>query len=121
MEEVFSCKRCGFCCHGESTVSLDPDDQENMLEVLKISREVALEKYWKINGNEIQMNTIDGHCIFYDDGCSVHEGRPWRCRQWPLVPAILLDINNLETIGASCPGIEKTAPYSDICNKIQKG
>lgn len=121
MDEVFDCKRCGFCCHGETTVSLNLDDQRNMLETLDISREVALQKYWKVNGSEIQMNTIDGHCIFYNNGCQVHKGRPWRCRQWPLVPAIIKDINNFKTISASCPGINKTASYSDICKKIQEG
>lgn len=118
MKEVFSCKRCGFCCHGESTVSLDAVDQRNMLDALKISREEALQKYWKVNGNEIQMNIVDGHCIFYENGCSVHKGRPKRCRQWPLVPAILVDINNFITIAATCPGIEQTTTYPDICNRI---
>lgn len=121
MEKTFNCKRCGFCCHGETTVSLNANDQKNMLEVLQISRQQALQKYWRVKDGQIQMKTIDGHCIFYKDGCTVHSGRPWRCRQWPLVPAILHDANNFETIRSSCPGISKAATYSVICNEIHKG
>lgn len=119
MKKIFKCKRCGFCCKGETTVSLSTEDQENMLEVLKISRTQALEKYWRVSGSEVQMKTVDGHCIFYDDGCLVHEGRPWRCRQWPLVPAILHDENNFVTIQSSCPGIANTVSYSEICDEVK--
>lgn len=121
MNTIFSCKRCGFCCHGESTVSLDKGDQKNMLKVLKISRDEASKKYWRISDKEIQMKTVDGHCIFYQEGCTVHRGRPWRCREWPLVRAILIDKDNFETIRSSCPGIAKTASYQDICSLIKEG
>ncbi len=120
MEKVFSCKRCGFCCQGETTVSLSVEDQKNIAELVNLSLEEALQKYCVINGNEVQMKTIDGHCIFYDNGCKVHGGRPWRCRQWPLVPAILCDENNLVTIRSSCPGISKTASYTAMCNAVKR-
>lgn len=121
MEKVFSCKRCGFCCQGETTVSLDVDDQEKMLEVLKVAREEALAKYWKIACGQIQMQTINGHCIFYNDGCTVHKGRPWRCREWPLVSAILNGKENFKTIRSSCPGISPSVTYADICKEITQG
>ncbi len=120
MEKVFACKRCGFCCHGETTVSLSEDDQSKMLEVLEVSREEALQRYWRETGVEIQMKTIDGHCVFYDEGCTVHRGRPWRCRQWPLVPAILYDEVNLGIIRSSCPGIVSDVSYRDICRVVKK-
>ncbi len=120
MEKIFNCKRCGFCCQGESTVSLSVEDQKNMLDVLKISRKEAKEKFWRVNGSEIQMKTIDGHCVFYNEGCNIHEGRPWRCRQWPLVPAIICDKTNLVSIKSSCPGLVSTVSYAEICNEIEK-
>ena len=36
--EIFACARCGFCCHGETTVSLDEHDQERMIRALGLSR-----------------------------------------------------------------------------------
>jgi len=90
-----------------------------MLETLKISRNEAFKKYWRKSDNQVQMKTVEGHCIFYKDGCSVHSGRPWRCRQWPLVDAILTDKDNLNIIRSSCPGFAENASYEDICQLIR--
>lgn len=120
MTNIFSCKRCGFCCHGETTVSLDAEDQQRMLEYLEISREEAFARFWRGSENQVQMKTVDGHCIFFDNGCTVHPGRPWRCRQWPLVPAILVDRNTLESIRSSCPGFAKRATYTAVCDVVKQ-
>ncbi len=119
-KELFSCKQCGICCFGETTVSLDPTDQENMLTVLGVSREVAMEKYWRLQDGQIQMKTVNGHCIFYNDGCTVYTGRPWRCRQWPFVNAIVSDIDNFHIIKNSCQGFSETAKYELICEYIRE-
>ncbi len=121
MDNVFLCRRCGYCCQGETTVSLNEKDQENMLCFLEITREEALGKYWRFTDGEVQMKTINGHCIFFEDGCTIHQARPWRCREWPLVRAILIDRINLDSISSSCPGINKDASYTDICRIIEDG
>ncbi len=113
-KKIFECTQCGFCCHGETTVSLDQNDQKRMVEELGLSAEEVASKYWQINGSTVQMKTIQGHCIFYDSGCSVYQGRPWRCAQWPLVPALVDDENNFITIRESCPGINKNMSYQDF-------
>ena len=118
MTHIFSCKRCGHCCHGQTTVSLDADDQAIMLELLKISEEEALQKFWRRSGSVIQMQILNGHCIFYDDGCTMHAGRPKKCREWPLVRAIVTDKINLETIRSFCCGLSSTASYEEICKEI---
>ena len=112
--EIFACARCGFCCHGETTVSLDEHDQERMIRALGLSREETARRYWRVTGSTVQMQVRDGHCIFFDDerGCTVHEGRPWRCRQWPLHPSMLDDENNYRTISESCPGIRTDIDYA---------
>jgi Fe-S-cluster containining protein len=119
--DIFTCARCGFCCHGETTVSLDERDQERMIRVLGLSREEVARRYWRITGSMVQMQVQDGHCIFYDDrcGCTVHEGRPWRCRQWPLHPSMLDDENNYRTISASCPGIRTDIDYAEFCRILR--
>lgn len=120
IEQIFSCTMCGFCCHGETTVSLNAADQKRMIDTLGLPVEQVREKYWRITGSVVQMQVVDGHCIFYDNGCTVHKGRPWRCRQWPLHPSILEDESNFETIKESCPGINRTVSYSDFCRILQK-
>ncbi|TKB27618.1 YkgJ family cysteine cluster protein [Desulfopila sp. IMCC35006] len=119
-EQIFSCTRCGYCCHGETTVSLDASDQARMIRALDMSEKEVEQKYWRLTGKTVQMKTVDGHCIFYDDGCTVHKGRPWRCGQWPLHPSILSDENNFHTIADSCPGIKKDIGYDKFCQILKK-
>jgi Fe-S-cluster containining protein len=119
VEKIFSCTRCGFCCQGETTVSLDLEDQQRMVAYLQMPMAEVREKFWRITGAQVQMKTIDGHCIFYKDGCSVHPGRPKRCGQWPLHPAILGDEGNYAIISDSCPGINKQLSYREFCKILQ--
>ena len=60
------------------------------------------------------MKTVAGHCIFFDEGCTVYPGRPWRCRQWPLVPALLDGEDNFTIIRDSCPGINQEMSYQEF-------
>lgn len=114
-KKIFKCKMCGYCCHGETTVSLDQHDIERMVKHLRLPLAEVTARYLRVTGNVTQMQTLDGHCIFYRDGCMIHQGRPWRCRQWPLHPSILIDENNLTAIRESCPGISKSLIYDDFC------
>lgn len=119
-KDLFSCRQCGHCCHGETTVSLDPDDFDRMSEYLKLPKEQVLEKYLRKTENVIQMKILDGHCIFYREGCTIHTGKPWRCCQWPLHPSILTDAANLEAIKDSCPGITRKLDYQEFCRKFKE-
>ena len=58
--EIFACARCGFCCHGETTVSLDEHDQERMIRALGLSREETARRYWRVTGSTVQMQVRDG-------------------------------------------------------------
>ena len=116
--EFFQCRECGFCCHGETTVSLTPDDINRMAAYLKISVAELKARYLREKDNVVQMRIVDGHCIFYNGGCTVHPGKPWRCTEWPLHPAILADQNNFATIRDSCPGISKNISYEEFCKRL---
>ncbi len=119
MKQVFQCTQCGQCCQGQTTVSLDQDDQRVMLKHLGISREEALQTVWREKDGQIQMRTQDGHCIFYVQGCSIHGAKPKRCKQWPLIPAIIRDYDNFLIIRNSCPGILREISYEEICSAIK--
>ena len=114
-KKIFTCRQCGHCCHGETTVSLDKDDLNRLAGFLKLSVPELKEKYLRVSGNVVQMKIVDGHCIFYNKGCTVHAGKPWRCTQWPLHPSILTDEANLSAIKDSCPGINGKLSYEDFC------
>jgi uncharacterized protein len=117
---IFTCRRCGHCCHGETTVSLDDTDIERMTSHLRMDFAVLREKYLRVTGKVVQMRTVDGHCIFYNQGCTVHPGRPWRCRQWPLHPSILTDRANFQAISSSCPGIKGEMDYEEFCRRLKE-
>lgn len=119
MKRYFSCTQCGFCCQGETTVSLSSKDQKRMQEHLGLNRDEMVARYWRISGQIVQMKTVDGHCTFFRNGCSVHPGRPWRCAQWPLVPAILESKENFEIIKDSCPGITTDVTYAEFVEALK--
>jgi Fe-S-cluster containining protein len=118
ISEIFVCQQCGYCCQGDTTVSLDENDQERMVQHLGLKREEVDRRFWRKTGNTIQMRTVDGHCIFFADGCTIHAGKPWRCTQWPLHPSMLADRENYEVIKESCPGINRDLSYEDFCKKF---
>ncbi len=122
LEDIFICSRCGYCCQGETTVSLDPDDQKRMIQELGGNRQEVCDTYWRITDTTVQMKIIDHHCIFYnkETGCRVHTGRPWRCGQWPLHPSILSDENNFHTIRQSCPGMNQEISYEEFCAVLKQ-
>ncbi len=115
-EEIFECQQCGYCCQGETTVSLTDDDLQRMVDYIGLPEKEVKEKYLRITGTVIQMKIVDSHCIFFDKGCTVHPGKPWRCSQWPLHPSILQDRNNFEAISSSCPGIKTSMGYEKFCD-----
>lgn len=120
IKEIFSCTQCGYCCHGETTVSLNNNDRKTMVQELGVEPELVKQKYWNVKNNVVQMKTEDGHCIFYGDGCLIHRARPWQCRQWPFHPAILLDQANFSAIKASCPGIQAEVTYEKFCGVMKE-
>lgn len=117
---LFTCRQCGFCCHGETTVSLDAVDQQRMIDHVHLPRDEVARRYWRVSGSVVQMRIVDHHCIFYDNGCTIYHGRPWRCAQWPLVPALLLDEANYQAISASCPGITRELSYHHFCSILKR-
>lgn len=120
IDTIFQCSRCGYCCQGQTTVSLDSEDRQRMCRELDLSEDEVTARYWRISGPVVQMKIVDGHCTFYQDGCTIHAGRPWRCAEWPLHPSILQDEANFSAIAESCPGIRKEIGYEAFCRILRR-
>ena len=120
-EKVFSCKRCGRCCHGAATVSVSSEEIEKGAEYLGLTVKEYKLKYCLEKHKRIEMKIVDGHCIFYgEDGlCAIHPVKPFHCRQWPLHPSILADENAWQAIKSDCPGFSEEASYQDVCKLIR--
>lgn len=122
MRPVFECRRCGFCCQGESTVSLSPEEIARIATFLGISIQELHRDYLVRRGKRIEMRTVEGHCIFYDAQeslCRIHPVKPDHCRQWPLHPSILKDPESFEIIRASCPGFREDATWEEVCEAMK--
>ncbi len=122
MREIFSCKCCGHCCRGESTVSMTRDEQGSIAAFLDISEDELLDQYCVVKGKRVEMRVVDGHCIFYgDDGlCRIHPVKPFQCRRWPLHPGILGDEAAWRAIKADCPGFMEDVEYEDVCRFVRE-
>ena len=65
--KIFKCKNCGFCCQGESTISLSPEEISRIAKYLNLSEEEFQKLYTVKKGKyRIEMKTKDGYCIFFD-------------------------------------------------------
>lgn len=120
----FVCKRCGFCCKGQSTVSLSEEEILKIAEYLGISREEFLEKYTVKKGERrIEMRVNEEYCFFYDKRerlCKIHPVKPEKCKEWPFVPALFRGIENFLIIKETCLGL-KDFTFKDIINlKVEK-
>lgn len=92
-----------------------------MQTALNIPMEDMVDRFLRTTADVVQMKIENGHCVFYqNNGCRVHEGRPWRCRQWPLHPSILVDEANFHTIAESCPGINRKLSYQEFSTILRK-
>ncbi len=120
LAKIFACRQCGHCCHGKTTVSLIPDDLDRMVAYLRLPEAEVKQRYLRETDGVIQMKIVDGHCIFYNQGCSIHPGKPWRCTEWPLHPSIFADPANLGVISDSCPGIKRDVSYEEFCRILRK-
>lgn len=119
VSDIFVCQGCGYCCQGETTVSLDRADQERLAAFLDLDCGELEEKYLRRNGRVVQMKIVDGHCVFYNDGCTVHPGKPRLCSQWPLHPSMLKEELSFNAIRESCPGISSELNYEEFCIKLK--
>ncbi len=121
-KKVFECAQCGHCCHGVATVALTRKEQVAVANYLAIGEEELFERYLKRNGKRVEMQVVDGHCIFYgEDGlCKIHPVKPFHCRRWPLHPSMLHDENAWHAIKADCPGFSDDATWEDVKRLIRE-
>ncbi len=51
-----------------------------------------------------------GHCIFWDETCTIHPVKPKMCKAWPFIKTTLIAPENWEIMAGSCPGIRTDLP-----------
>ncbi|CCO24903.1 YkgJ family cysteine cluster protein [Maridesulfovibrio hydrothermalis] len=115
MIQAFECKMCGHCCQGEGGIIMTAGDRKRLADFLGMSEEDMVKEYSEtVNGKIRLQSREDGYCVFFNEGCGVHPGRPDICRAWPFFRGNLIDEMSWEMIQDYCPGINKDAGHKQF-------
>jgi Fe-S-cluster containining protein len=86
-----------------------------MAALLDMSPEEFSTRYVEVSSQGPRLATANGFCIFLQDHrCRVHPVKPFICRQWPFLPALLVDAEELEQAKGACPGIDPACSHEDF-------
>lgn len=112
---LFTCRRCGHCCHGRGGIVLGPRDLPRLAAHLGLTPGECLARHTEtMGGKPMLLCGDDGYCLFYREGkgCAVHEARPDVCRAWPYFRGNLVDPVSFDMAKADCPGIARDADHA---------
>jgi Fe-S-cluster containining protein len=113
---VFQCRQCGDCCVGRGGILVKPDEVEAMAALLALPETEFCRRFVEASALGPRLIAADGVCVFLMAGglCRVHPVKPFICRQWPFLPAILMDPDELEHAKGACPGINPACSHEDF-------
>ncbi len=114
---VFDCQQCGDCCSGVGGIHVRPHEVEAMAALLAMSIEDFCVNYVEASVTGDRLTVAEtGSCVFMgnDSLCQVHPVKPFICRQWPFLPALLVDADELEQAKGACPGIDPACTHEEF-------
>src|SRR3972149_4103927 len=112
---VFQCQQCGDCCAGRGGIFVRPEEVAAMAAFLALDEQEFCVRYVESSGLGARLAIQDGVCVFVEDNrCRVHPVKPFICRQWPFLPALLVDADELENAKTACPGINPACSHEDF-------
>ena len=108
----FTCQRCGRCCCGEpGIVYFSPQEFDHLVEYLNKTRNLTREQiirdyFWPCRDSYTARDDFpDGHCIFFENGCTIYEYRPSQCRDFPFWKCNLASKREWDETAQMCPGM----------------
>ncbi len=114
---VFNCQQCGDCCYGRGGIHVQPHEVEAMAALLVMSVDEFTRGYVEKSVTGARLTVADnGFCVFLGEGnlCRVHPVKPLICRQWPFLPALLVNADELEHAKGACPGLNPKCTHADF-------
>ena len=113
---VFQCQQCGDCCVGRGGILVSPDEVKAMAALLGLPEAEFNQSFVEDSALGPRLTVADGVCVFLMEGgiCRVHAVKPFICRQWPFLPAILMDPDELENAKTACPGLNPDCRHGDF-------
>ena len=113
---VFQCRQCGDCCAGRGGIFVKPEEVEQMAALLGLPVAEFCRRYVESSELGARLTTENGVCVFLLEGnlCQVHAVKPFICRQWPFLPVLLVEPDELEHAKGACPGINPHCRHADF-------
>jgi len=121
-DDIFECRQCGDCCNGFGGTYVTKQDIINISNYINVDPEKFIDEYCDKSGSRVVLTLgKDGYCIFFDKTkqCTIHPVKPYMCKAWPFIQAVITHPENWNTMANSCPGMKKNIPYKDL-QKIVK-
>ena len=114
---VFQCQQCGDCCSGRGGIFVKPREVEEMAALLGLAAAEFCRLYVEASAMGPRLTIADnGFCVFFMEGnlCRVHPVKPFICCQWPFLPALLVNADELEHAKGACPGINQKCTHEEF-------
>ena len=114
---VFDCQQCGDCCSGRGGIHVRPHEVEAMAALLSMSAADFCRNYVEASALGPRLTVADtGVCVFLQAGnlCRVHSVKPFICRQWPFLPALLVNPDELEHAKGACRGLNPACTHEEF-------
>ncbi len=118
---VFDCRKCGDCCRGYGGTYVTDRDIRRIATYIGEDPDTFIDRYCQMSGKRpVLAQAENGYCIFWEELCRIHPVKPRMCRRWPNIDAVLEDIQNWKSMGASCPGIRTDLPDDVIRESVAR-
>ena len=92
-----------------------------MADFLEMDEEDFRSRYLESSSLGTRLAIEDGVCVFLrDNRCGVHPVKPFICRQWPYLPALLVDAEEFEAAKGACPGLDPNGSHEDFVEESRK-
>jgi hypothetical protein len=113
---VFDCQQCGDCCAGRGGIFVKPQEVADMAALLEMPVAEFCRRFVEASPLGPRLTVADGVCVFLMPGnlCRVHPVKPFICRQWPFLPALLAHPDELEHAKTACPGINPACTHAEF-------
>ncbi len=115
--DIFQCRQCGECCTGFGGTYVTEQDIKNIADYINVETEKFISKFCDMSGTRHVLSQGENEkCIFFDmeKQCTIHPVKPYMCRAWPFIQAIVKHPENWNTMANSCPGMKKNIPEETL-------
>ena len=122
-DDIFTCQKCGECCTGFGGTYITEKDIKKISDYIHLDAEVFIAERCDISGKRhVLTQGKDGKCIFFDSKkqCTIHPVKPYMCRAWPFIAAVVKHPENWDAMAGSCPGMKKNVPAQALKKIVQK-